>query len=61
MQAHAAAGDPELREPIRETFMDVIQQVRSLTGASEECVHDFMAKGMYLNVAAALELPKEYC
>ena len=61
LQAHAAAGDPDLREPIREAFTDVIQQVRSLTGASEECVHDFMSKGMYLNVAAALELPEEYC
>jgi AcrR family transcriptional regulator len=61
MQAHAAAGDPDLREPIRDAFMDVIQQVRSLTGASEECVLDFMSKGMYLNVAAALDLPQEYC
>ena len=41
--------------------MDVIQQVRSLTGASEERVLDFMSKGMYLNVAAALDLPQEYC
>ncbi|HEX2414334.1 MAG TPA: helix-turn-helix domain-containing protein [Thermoleophilaceae bacterium] len=61
MQAHAAAGDPDLREPIRDAFMDVIQQVRSLTGASEERVLDFMSKGMYLNVAAALDLPREYC
>jgi AcrR family transcriptional regulator len=61
MQAHAAAGDPDLREPIRDAFVDVIEQVRSLTGASEERVLQFMSKGMYLNVAAALGLPREYC
>lgn len=61
MQAHAAAGDPELREPIRQAFVDVLQQVRSLSGASEQRVLQFMSTGMYLNVAAALDLPQEYC
>jgi hypothetical protein len=31
-----------------------------MSGASEEVVVSFMAKGMLLNVVAALELPEEY-
>jgi hypothetical protein len=60
MQAHAAAGDPGLREPVRKSFMRLVEDVRRTSGASEEVVVTFMAKGMLLNVVAALELPEEY-
>jgi hypothetical protein len=60
MQAHAAAGDPALREPVRKEFMRLTEDVRRMSGASKEVVVSFMAKGMLLNVVAALELPEEY-
>jgi AcrR family transcriptional regulator len=60
MQAHAAAGDPELREPVRREFMRLVEDVRRMSGANDEQVVSFMAKGMLLNVIAALELPEEY-
>jgi AcrR family transcriptional regulator len=60
MQAHAAAGDPALREPVREEFMRLVKDVRRLSGASDDQVTSFMAKGMLLNVVAALELPEDY-
>ena len=60
MQSHAAAGDPALREPVREEFMRLVTDVRRMSGASDEQVTAFMAKGMLLNVVAALELPEEY-
>jgi AcrR family transcriptional regulator len=60
MQAHAAAGDPALRDPIRKEFMRLFEDVRRMSGASRQRVVDFMAVGMLLNVAAALELPEEY-
>jgi AcrR family transcriptional regulator len=60
MQAHAAAGDPSLREPVRKSFIQLMEDVRRMSGASEEVVVSFMAKGMLLNVVAALELPEEY-
>lgn len=60
LQSHAAAGDPALREPVREEFMRLVADVRRLSGASEEEVTAFIAKGMLLNVVAALELPEEY-
>lgn len=60
MQSHAAAGDPALREPVRREFMRLVEDVRRLSGASDEQVTSFMATGMLLNVVAALELPEEY-
>jgi AcrR family transcriptional regulator len=60
MQAHAAAGDPDLGEPIRRDFMGLWEDVRRMSGASDEAVTEFMAKGMLLNVAASLELPDEF-
>jgi AcrR family transcriptional regulator len=59
-QANAAAGDPELREPIRREFMTLFDDVGRLSGASDEEVWDFMATGMLLNVIAALDLPERF-
>jgi AcrR family transcriptional regulator len=59
MQAHAAAGDPTLREPVRREFLRLREDVSRMSGASPEQVTDFLAMGMLLNVAAALELPEE--
>jgi hypothetical protein len=59
-QANAAAGDPGLREPLRRDFMGLIDDVGRLSGAPAEDVQAFMAKGMLLNVIAALDLPEKY-
>jgi AcrR family transcriptional regulator len=61
MQAHAAAGDPALREPVRKEFMQLMDDVERSSGAPRERVLEFFAKGMLLNVAAALDLPRDYC
>jgi AcrR family transcriptional regulator len=59
MQAHAAAGDPTLREPVRQEFLRLREDIRQISGATPEQVTDFLAMGMLLNVVAALELPDE--
>src|SRR5215207_6556815 len=59
-QANAAAGEPALREPVRREFMRLMDDVGRLSGAPEEEVWNFMAKGMLLNVIAALDLPEKY-
>jgi AcrR family transcriptional regulator len=59
MQAHASAGDPELGESVRREFLALWEDVRRISGASDEEVSSFMAMGMLLNVAASLELPLE--
>jgi AcrR family transcriptional regulator len=61
MQAHAAAGDPALRDPVRDEFMRLFEDVRRMSGAEPDQVLEFMSQGMLLNVVAALELPPEYC
>ncbi len=57
MQAFAACSDPEVQEMVRRRFGEVVSYVRSLPGMTEQSVHDFMAQGMLLNVAAAMNLP----
>src|SRR5918995_958104 len=57
--AEAARG-PALREPVRREFMRLMDDVGRLSGAPEEEVWNFMAKGMLLNVIAALDLPEKY-
>jgi AcrR family transcriptional regulator len=61
LQFHAAAGDPELRQEGRQAFEDLWRHVARVSGAPEEDVRRFVATGMLLNVAAALELPQELC
>ena len=56
MQAFAACADPEVQELVRRRFGDVARLVRDLPGATDQVVHDFMAKGMLLNVVAAMDL-----
>jgi AcrR family transcriptional regulator len=60
MQAHAAAGDPALRDSVRNEFLRLTEDIRRMSGASQEQVVDFMAKGMLCNVVAALELPEDF-
>jgi AcrR family transcriptional regulator len=59
-QAYAAAWDPALREPIRRDFTGLFDDVERMSGAERDDVVAFMAKGMLLNVVAALDLPDEY-
>jgi AcrR family transcriptional regulator len=60
MQAMAAAGDPALRDPVRRQFMQLVDDVTRISEAPRRDVLDFFAKGMLLNIAAALDLPPEY-
>jgi AcrR family transcriptional regulator len=61
LQGHAVAGgDPELRDEIRACFVGVRDEIARASGADDERVRDFLATGMLLNVAAALELDKDF-
>jgi hypothetical protein len=61
LQGHAAAGgDPGLREEIRSCFVDVRDDVARASGADDDQVRAFLAKGMLLNVVAALDLDKAF-
>ncbi|HZU11967.1 MAG TPA: helix-turn-helix domain-containing protein [Chloroflexota bacterium] len=57
LHAYAAAGDPEIQAAVRARYAGLYRLVEELSGAGEEQVLAFFALGMFLNVAAALDLP----
>lgn len=48
---------PDIQIVVRGRFADLYRTVQRLSGASDEVVREFFAKGMLLNVAAAMDLP----
>jgi AcrR family transcriptional regulator len=57
LQGYAACGDPEVRDVVRARFRRLYELVRELLGEDAEGVRAFFAKGMLMNVAAAMEWP----
>lgn len=58
MQMYAACSDPEIRDATRAGFAGLFRYVEEVTGADTRAIRDFFAKGMLMNVAAAMDLPQ---
>ena len=58
LQAYAASEDEEVREAVREEFLRLVRFVQSASGAPDEAVRPWLAEGMLMNVAAAMDLGK---
>ncbi|MGH3090926.1 MAG: TetR/AcrR family transcriptional regulator [Gaiellaceae bacterium] len=58
MQMYAACSDPEVRDAARAGFAGLFRYVESATGASTLEIRDFFARGMLMNVAAAMDFPQ---
>lgn len=56
MQAFAACADPDVRRVVREGFGRIVDRVHASTGASPDELAGFVAKGMLLNVLAAMDV-----
>ena len=56
LQAYAASDDPEVREAIRSGFGSLHLFVETVSGLDAERVAQWFAKGMLLNVVAAMDL-----
>jgi AcrR family transcriptional regulator len=56
LQGFAAASDPEVREAVRASLARMWHMVADVTGLDPVTVKSFLAFGMLLNNAAALEL-----
>lgn len=56
MQSYAACDDPEVRDVVREEFLRLIQFVTAASGAPAVDVREWLAIGMLMNVAAAMDL-----
>lgn len=52
----AAADEPAIRDTCRRSFAEMVDFLHALPGATDQCVSDFLATGMFLNVAAAIDL-----
>lgn len=60
MQLHAmaAADDPGIRDRVAGHMSAIRRQVADATGAGDDAMREFMATGMLLNAAVALDLPE---
>ena len=56
MQAYAACDDAEVCAAVRRGYGELVEFVEHASGASPEVVSAFFAKGMLLNVIAAMSL-----
>jgi AcrR family transcriptional regulator len=55
-QAYAACDDPEIRERVRTCYARLVAHITDLSGAAPERIDGFISQGMWLNVAAAMEV-----
>ena len=55
-QAYAACDEPEIRARVRTCYARLVAHVEGLSGADPERVDEFIRQGMWLNVAAAMEV-----
>lgn len=56
MQAYAACDDPEICQVVRDGYGDLVAYVERVSGLPPEEVANFFARGMLLNVLAAMNL-----
>ena len=56
MQAYAACADEEIRDVVRGEMVRLVSFVQSASGAPEEAIREWLAYGMLMNVAAAMDL-----
>lgn len=56
LQSYAACDDTAVRAAVRDGFGALIETVRSLSGAPDPVIHDWLAQGMLMNVAVAMDL-----
>src|SRR4249919_3416678 len=56
MQAHAACGDPDVRETMQRGYGNLYRYVDAVSGLPNEVVSHWFATGKLLNVIAAMDL-----
>jgi hypothetical protein len=56
MQAYASCDDPEIQAVVREGYGDLFTWTERVSGLGPEELGRFFAKGMLLNVVAAMDL-----
>lgn len=55
-EAYAACDEPEIRERVRTCYARLVAHIERLSSADPERVDEFIRQGMWLNVAAAMQV-----
>lgn len=58
LHSFAAAEDPDVRRAVRRHFAELYRYVQTVSGASDDEVRAFFAKGMLMTIAAAIRAPE---
>jgi AcrR family transcriptional regulator len=56
MHMYAASGEPEIRDVARDGYGELVRFVEQASGASEDRISQFFARGMLINVIAAMQV-----
>ena len=56
LQAYAACDHPDVREAVRAEFLRLVRFVQGASGAPDDAVQACLARGMLMNVGAAMDL-----
>lgn len=56
MHMYAASSEPEIRDVAREGYGELVRFVEQVSGASKDRVSQFFARGMLINVIAAMQV-----
>jgi AcrR family transcriptional regulator len=56
MHMYAACDEPEIREVAREGYGELVRFAQAVTGAPRKSVSQFFARGMLINVIAAMQV-----
>ena len=56
MQMYAACDDPDIRSVVRKGYGELVNYVQRASGVDDEVVSQFFARGMLINVVAAMDL-----
>jgi AcrR family transcriptional regulator len=56
MHMYAASDEPEIREVAREGYGELVRFVQTVSGAPRKAVSQFFARGMLINVIAAMQV-----
>lgn len=55
--AAASGGDPAIRDAVRDGYGDLVRLIQRVSGADDEAVRAFVAKGMMMTVLAGMDAP----
>ena len=54
LHSYAACQEPAVREAVQENFGAIVETIREVSGAPDEAVQAFVARGMLMNVMGAI-------